>query len=461
MKKIYLLILANIMLLTAAFAQTEYNPANPAAVKIPITVNGATRFITGGNLTKLKQDVLTSGTNIKTINGVSALGSGNISTTGIAPFLGFTSGGIPPDAVASSGTVQQVMARKMFWARSAMTSPRPVFALGWYVSSTNTEVVQTGSYQIRASIEYPIGTYTQLTFGGLVTGTYSGGQNVIPDAPNINIPNGALYAVKWWVSSPNGWVYSNNAPSIAGDFFSVGTTTPDLTMSAMSGTSSVVVQSPLGVIDITYQKSFGIIGDSINQGQNTDERDNSGLFGISARIVGAKYAAVNLSRSSTLANQYTTANTAIRSTLYQYFTDIVSNFGINDCLSNIPAATTVTELVRIRNLFSSKRFYQTTITPLTNGASSAWVLMDGSDQVLNTNASPIRLTLNGLIRLGGVVSGANTFTGVIDVANAVQHPTNASKWVAGSTADGIHPLGTGGWYRIIAQTVYGRDLLLY
>lgn len=380
----------------------------------------------------------------------------------IAPYLGFADNrGMIPDSVASSGSAQQIMVRSLRYARAAMSYPRPVIPIGWYVSSTNVETVLAGTYGVRASIEYPIGTFTQLTFGGSVTGSYAGGTYAVPDAAFVPIPRGATYAVKYWIDSPNGYIYTNNYAGLAGDAANVGATTADLTMSAMAGSSpGAVGHGPIGVIDTITQRSFFFIGDSLMAGHGTDTRDTSGDFGVGARIVGAMRGYCNAGRSSTTAAQFLSgSNSTIRVAIGNaYASDIVCNFGVNDCLNSVAATTTATNLRSIRALFPTKRFYQHTITPVTNGAGSAWAANDASDQVVNATASSIIETLNGLIRLGLVTSNSIPITGILDTKAAAQYKLSVQKFDPGLTTEGIH-LGGDSGYRIVAARTPGSEQL--
>lgn len=386
----------------------------------------------------------------------------------ITPYLGYVDNrGMWPDAVASSGAAQQVMVRNVRYARSTIMFPRPRWLIGAYYTSTGVLTLQTGTaYSIRASIEYPAGTFTQLTFGGQVTGTYNAGQIAMPDPILVGIPRFSTYFVKYWIDSPNGYPYTNNYAGLTGDAANVGATTADLTMSAMAGSSpGAVGHGPIGVVDMTNQRSFFFIGDSLMAGHGTDTRDASGDFGVGARLVGAVRAYSNAGRSSTSAAQFITAGqTDLRVVeANTYATDIGCNYGVNDCLSGIPAATTAANLRTIRSWFPAKRFYQHTITPVTNGAGSAWALLDASDQVTNTTASPLITTLNLLLMAGNIASNAMSFTGIIHTSAASSYQLNAQKQDPGLTADGIHLAGLAGGpsgYVVVAGRSQGVQQLL-
>ncbi|AQR62502.1 hypothetical protein BZG35_13240 [Brevundimonas sp. LM2] len=215
-------------------------------------------------------------------------------------------------------------------------------------------------------------------------------------------------------------------------------------------------------MDTIYQHSDLDIGDSIAQGSGTDQRDIGGHFGVLARLTRGRFGGINAGRSSTLATQFTAANRPRTIALAQYASRVKSNFGVNDCLSSAAAASTATELIRIRNLFPTLPFYQMTMLPVVTGAT---VLADGSDQTVGTPGT-IATTLNGLIRAGLIVASAGktpgpTITGVLDARNVVQHPLNEEKWAHGFCSDAgdpdVHP--TGRAYRLIGETCPGRSAL--
>lgn len=381
------------------------------------------------------------------------------------PYLGAVSRrGFVSDNVANSGANYQTMTRTLYVAPHDLVGPRPLLPIGWYApQANNTETVQAGSYTTTCSLEYPLGTIAaQYQFGGLTTGAFSGGAVAIPDAITKVIPAGATYAIRWWLNSVNGWCYRNNFPKVTGDGFNSGTTTADLTDGSGAGPAgglgnvgslSVV---PLGVIAQTTAKSVLLLGDSIQNGATTDTATAAGDQGIGARIVGPTLAYTNCGVSSTRASQFTAANASRRIALAQYFTHVFCNYGVNDCLSSIAAATTAGELARIVALFA-KPVVLSTITPVTNGSGSAWTSANGSDQVLSGNASTISNivdALNALIRSG--IAGA---AGFVDVRAIVQNASAAQKWKAPSqTSDGVHP--TAAMYATIASDAPGRLLLL-
>lgn len=362
--------------------------------------------------------------------------------TVLDPYIGYVDNrGMWPDAVASSGSPIQVMVRSLRYARCNIMYPRPRIPIGFYVTSTNVETTLAGTYGVRASIEYPVGVFTQCLFGGNVTGTYSGGSIAMPDPVLVGIPRGATYFVKYWIDSPNGYVYTNNYAGIAGDAANVATTTADLTMSAMAGsTPGAVGHGPIGVVDLTTQRSFFLIGDSLMSGAGTDTRDISGDFGVTARLIGARRGYSNSGRSSTSIEQYLTgANATLRNAEGNtYASDIVCNHGVNSALNSIASATFLANLRALRGIFPTKRFYQHTVTPLTNGGGSAWALLDASDQVINPTASPLVDAYNVGILAGAIASNTINLSGVINTSAAVQYQLNAQKIAPGLTSDGIH-----------------------
>jgi hypothetical protein len=377
----------------------------------------------------------------------------------VAPYRGAcATRGMLPDSVSSAGVPQQMMARSLHYARFPMTAPRPAFAIGWYVNTSNAEVVQAGSYQIRASIEYPLGVFTQLTFGGGATGTYTGGDVAIADAPAVTIPDNALFAVRFWVNSPAGWIYTNGYSRLPGEASNVGATVADQTMSGTvtNGTSVGIGIMPLAILDMTTQRSFLLIGDSITAGNQTDTADVTGDFGTLARIVGATRGYANFGRPSVTAAQFTATSAARRIAFSQYFSDVVSGLGRND---GGTAASIIASLQANRALFPNLPFYQATIPPTSTGA---WTALDASDQVAGgPGAGATVVAVNQEIRRGLPTSSGTilpTITGYVDVRAVAELSPDSYLWTPRITGDGIHPNAFG--YRRIAATAPGRDLLL-
>ena len=106
----------------------------------------------------------------------------------------------------------QIQAGTAHYARSAVTAPQFAFT-NWTVlgltsgaSPSYAEAGLGGNTTIRASLEYPSGTFTQLTFSGSTTGTMAGGTGgteitLFTDAATgISIPSGALFRVHSFVT---------------------------------------------------------------------------------------------------------------------------------------------------------------------------------------------------------------------------------------------------------------------
>ncbi|MFZ2995958.1 hypothetical protein [Sphingobium sp.] len=383
---------------------------------------------------------------------------------GSAPtFLRYASVGRSlPDSAANTGTPIEIMARATDFARYDLKRPRPVFGIGWYVNNAGAEVALPGTFEITASIEYPISTFRQLKFGGQVKGSYQGGDIAIPDelTADLAIPAGEPFAVKFWLKSPGGYVYDNSYSAMAGDTFNIGqgSTTPDLTMTTQSGGSSQsgVGLTHLGVIDNIAQEADLDIGDHNCAGDDKEERDINGAFGVLARMTRGKFGGINAGRSGTTATQFTAANRPRTIALAQYAGRLKCILGVLDCRNGMTAAAVATELVRIRNLFPDRKFYIATLPPLQDGSGTSFLAQDGSDQVANVNNGQVS-ALNVLIRGGLVTNSRPAINGVLDLRTVLEHPSDPTKWRTYGTIDGLNMKPA--MFKIGAATCPGRELL--
>src|SRR5215207_2795708 len=108
---------------------------------------------------------------------------------------------------------RQAMCRTRHRSSQYLTSIRLVLP-NWYVSavaSTGGEKGTGGTLTVEASIEYPKGTYTRVTFSGANQGTIANGAQIVSDLVTVNIPDRTPFWVRMWISSSVGlpWMQIN------------------------------------------------------------------------------------------------------------------------------------------------------------------------------------------------------------------------------------------------------------
>lgn len=356
-------------------------------------------------------------------------------------------------------TNTQFMSRSPHFSRTAISSLQVVLP-NWCWQSNIVPTGETnsgGSASYTASVEYPAGVFTQILFSGIATGSAADGNNLVSDVCTVAIPNGALFWIRYWCSASVAAVY--NAGRVSGSTnvsyndvgngqgFTFGASVADQTLGGTvvnTGVSAPIQSAaPLAIIATTRSPAIFLMGDSINWGFG-DAFDATGNIGETARSIGGSLAYINVGCFGD-----TSANASIayakRSTLFQYCSHVVCNYGINGIAGGNTAAQEESFLANLYAFAGKRPVYQNTITPF---ASSSDQFRTIPLQTTN-GTNPQRVALNNLIR-------ANTnINGFFETDGAVEDTLNLGKWKVngvafGYTIDGIHPSLTG--YLTIANS---------
>ncbi|RUU75102.1 SGNH/GDSL hydrolase family protein [Mesorhizobium sp. M7A.F.Ca.MR.362.00.0.0] len=350
-----------------------------------------------------------------------------------------------------STTNKLANARTMHIARDDLTSIKiELPAWFWYRTSTKAEVNVTGNIVYRASIEYPAGTFTQVTFAsGAVSGTATGIAPLLSDWVNVNIPKGAKFWVRsyavathsivfadassgtnfWTCDFANGEAYEYGASGIT-DKTMGGTLVPNKT------DNTAAICHPTAIIGMTRNPSVLLIGDSRVAGFG-DFFNAAGDTGELARSIGPSLAYINAGSSGDTLSEFIASHTR-RAALQSYCSHVVVETAINALRSgtgqNKTAATVLAEQQTILGYFPTKRCYTTTTSPSAT-SNNSWATSAG--QTVNTNLAQIS-AYNDAIRAGV----ANSL-GFFEIADQVEIARNSGKWksdgtAAKWTADGLH-----------------------
>ncbi len=367
----------------------------------------------------------------------------------------------PPNVL--TGANKQMMSRSMHVAMDDLVSLQLVFA-NWYTNAASGELLPGAASSVTASVEYPIGTITQATYSGAVTGTAADGVNLVSDAIAVTIPRGAKFAVRMWHNNASGILYQNGwglntvsgSTPVSGEWVQFGVTTPDLTNSTTNSNNlqTAVSFRPAAIIGWTKEDSWAELGDSrIACGVTYDSTPSGyGLIGEVDRSLGRSFATLKLGRAGETAVQAAASSATRRIALASYCSKVVLNYGINDCVAGTAAATTITNLSTIAGKFGGKPVYICTVTPK-SASSDSWTTT--ANQTTDATANPLRVTLNNLMRAG---TFPPSITGYFEVTDPVEDIRDNGKWKAtgvafGYTPDGLHGNGAGN-YLIEASTAF-------
>lgn len=341
----------------------------------------------------------------------------------------------------NAGVAQSIQRRGEF-ARDDITSLRLVYG-NYYVDSDGAEKSGAGTRDVRASIEYPAGVFTQVKFSGNAQGTLANAQaRMESDDVIVSIPRGAQFWVNTWQNSAGGILFSAGYTAFGaiGDQGTVGASVPDTTMQTWSGTAGGNPYGPYAIIAMTRRSSAAVVGDS--RGAGTGQTSNSVAYaGEIMPQVAPFMGAINLSRGSQTVQQLATGSFAKRAELLQYVTIGIMQPGTNDIQANArTAAQVIADRLTVRGFAPTLKWWQTTIGPKTT-SSDSWATL--TNQTLDGTNS-IRVAFNDLVRGGGV-----GFDGFFDMADSVESARNSGKWKAppmtdgAITADGNHSNNAG------------------
>ncbi len=353
---------------------------------------------------------------------------------------------------------RQMMSRSMHVAMDDIVMLQVGFA-NWYTTNASGVDTATGApAYVTASIEYPMGTLTPITFnGGAVTGTAADGADLLSDPASVVIPRGAKFAVRMWHTNPNGILYqkswglnivSGSVP-VSGEWVTFGATTPDLTASTSNTNNAQTGVSfrPSVIVAWTNRDTYAILGDSrTGAGVSYDASPSGfGLTGEVDRSLGRSFATLKLGRAGETAAQAaaTTSSASKRIALgARYCSRAVLLYGINDCVLATAATTTITNLAAIAAKFGGKPVYMCTVSPK-SASTDSWATT--VNQTTDATANPVRVTLNNLMRTGAYPP---SISGYFEVADQVESSRDSGLWKVtgvafGNTPDGLHDNAAG------------------
>lgn len=345
----------------------------------------------------------------------------------------------------------QMSAASAHFARDTIKSVEVVFP-HYYVDS-NGDRAEKGpgaNGTITASIEYPLGTFTQLKdVSGSATATLPNG-GVVSMYANVAIPRGALFRIRTWRNCANFLPYISSTQAVSpqlGECGVVGATVADNTVNGAAYVSPnfFFCYYPVAIIGETRLRTLAIIGDSIEFGQG-DAPNGFGDVGFFAKALGAgmaytKVAGAPNTRITDLLAGYTQGLA-----IAQYASDIAFGQGINDIVSGSRTAQNVIDdTAAVAALFPGKNLYLRTLPP--GGVTSSDSFATFANQTV-AGTKTIQDTVNT-----SRLTVPSPWKQCFDVSTAVsgqqdgRYTRNSGKWITArggaiakySTDDGTHP----------------------
>lgn len=349
----------------------------------------------------------------------SSTGSGGSGT--VASYLGqVATRCFPANNNLGAAAGQWQMTRSFHIARDKITNPTVVF--GNY-RITGAAETTTGAGTIKASIEYPSGTFTLSNECiAASNGPVAFAIGNLALTFNVTIPRGANFWVRVLQQNANGCLYHQYQSTYCGvptEGWETGTGAVSDKTTSGTFSANVISYAPVVIASTTTQVSVAIFGDSRQEGGTEGVTDLTYDVGEVVRAIGREFGYGMYANSGTLLSGYLSGSHVYRDQLVQYFSHIVNAYGINDLSGGATPATLAANRAVFAALYPNNVVIGTTLTPFTPTT-------DAFQTRANQNAfgtNNIKVTAFNILERAGIVGEQFTW----DVAKAVD-PFNLGLW---------------------------------
>lgn len=303
-----------------------------------------------------------------------------------------------------------------------------------FYPTVTTESSNANAITIQVALEYN-GLVTRLHFNGEANKTLDQGGMAMTDPIMRNIPKGATFFTRVWVSVPvDGNLYPTGLGLVgsSGEGKTVGASVVNAT--GALGASAEDAYGPAAIVGVPYDNdavAFALVGDSMVGDINGD--------GWPVLAVQDKYGYMILSRpGSDVTTMEQNSGNVYRQRLLQFATHAIVTFGANDW--NLPASFVAQEGY-IKQLWDTLDVldlvvYHSVTTPRST-SSDAWATVQNQTTYNGNSYDVKRKLFNANLR------GGKYPVKVLDAASAVETFPESGIWKPGFTGDGIHPLASG------------------
>ena len=232
-------------------------------------------------------------------------------------------------------------------------------------------------YAVTASIEYPIGTVTQVTFNGATSQTVTPGKVVYASDPiPVYIPAGAQYFVKAFLSWTNtqNFVFVTGTSIVPGEWMAVGSGLSDHTMDTTVQTSSYTWPTHGFGVNMTVRgrpttafPALGFLGDSIANGAYDQPEPVYGRWAYDRGLRG-QIPSLNVTRTNETFANYLSAPIGRTNLLRNAVSSLVVQYGENDLNGGASSSTTYANLQATINPYLARgvKVWLGTVTPRRN-----------------------------------------------------------------------------------------------
>ena len=305
-----------------------------------------------------------------------------------------------------------------------------------YANYSGAESAAGGPLTIRVSIEYPVGTLTQVTFSGNATGTIPDGGTLISDMTHLAtpIPKGATFWTRTWENGVATYEGGNTTANTYGSGYQ-NNFVPDTTM--IPGTSGLspggFYYGPVAIIATTTLPSFVLYGDSrtMGQTQSPDSRYDQGY----EAFIGSNFGYADLGVPSDALHLFVTNDTQ-RLKMIPFATHVIIGYGINDLNDGNSTSTFQTNMAIALQQFGNRPTFGVTIEPQTN-SSDGWTSTYGQS-LYNSVVNTKRIWINNAYRNNTLA----TLSGYIEAADLAETSRDSGIWKPYTTSDGLHANNT-------------------
>ena len=306
----------------------------------------------------------------------------------------------------------------------------------FYILQASGEPNNGSQANIRASVEYPEGVFTQITFKGSATGAIPVGGLIQSDTVSVNIPKGATFWVRTWFYNPAGMFYNDyGTVDFGGDAMQYGTALADLTMGGTvthQNVSLKISYKPAAILSNTDVNSVFLFGDSKVHGTNDVIDSGRGTRGELARAFEKAVPYIWHGVSSLTLNQV--VNTANyfnnRKALMNYCSAIICNLGINDISASRTPAQILADINTFKSFAPGLPMYWCTLAPHSTSTDSWATTANQTPSSLQTNRVATNLNIRSLKNIDGY----------LEIADIVESARDSGIWKAAWTNDGVHEM---------------------
>lgn len=356
-----------------------------------------------------------------------------------------------------TATPKQMMLRTYHTAQTDITALR-IAEANWRVDgSTFAETGSGANFIVTAAIEYPLNVCTRLLWGGNTSKTIATATTELSDYLAINIPRGAMFAVRRYITCtagiPFGVFNDTSDRGFGADI--MGYAASGITDQTMSNATVTTAQGPgtmhypAAILAKTRRPSLAVVGDSRNVGtlttSSTASFDSVGNLGEIQRTIGATNGCLDLGLYGEKMQNFVGSH-ALRVALGAYCSHICIQMGANDYNGGRTTTQMANDSDAIAGYFTGKTIIYSTIAPIST-SSDSWATV--ANQTVNANNAN-RNTENTRRKAKPICW---------DVASVVEDTVNG-KWKApGYTGDGVHESASAYAAIVTAGVVRAADMV--